>query len=170
MLSASGPSPRLFHYTEPTRVWATLFAAGAFAACTFLLWFGRPWEGVSLADVVLCAGALGGLGICALGLWSLIRSPVAIRMDAQGVSGVHFPNLTWDEIAEVAPQGRGSQSGIGVRLKDRNSTVARWSLWERRFLVKLSRSYDFVFLTDPIDASRQDVLDTMEAFIRAYGS
>lgn len=165
----SGTAPRLFYYTEPTRVWATLLACGCFAGCVFLLWLSRPWEGFSLADAVLCAGAVLGLAFTVLGLWSLLQSPVAIRMDEHGVSGVHFPGLAWSDIEEVAPQGRGSQSGIGVRLKDRKSAVARWSLWEKRFLLKLPSGYDFVFLTDPIEAPRHEILDAMNSHLRAQG-
>lgn len=79
---------------------------------------GRP-DGTLIALSLLCAGAFLWLGVHFIGIaW---RNPVALRLDAKGISGYYTPPAEWSEIKTVRRiiQTIDHNSAQGILLRQR---------------------------------------------------
>jgi hypothetical protein len=160
--------PIEFHYRRGALTAASVMMVVILAVCLALIWFRYPFAGgLVFADYMILGSVVFFGGMVTGGLWLLLARPVAIRLDGMGVSGRHFPDLEWSEIAEISQTGQGRYAAVGVMLKEPRTVFARWSLWEKRFLLKLPSAYSFAFLTGPIAASRQEIIREMNRFVQS---
>ncbi|MEE4187401.1 MAG: hypothetical protein V2I76_03000 [Roseobacter sp.] len=160
----------LIHYRRGPILGAMIIALLVLAACLGLLWFSAPFDsGFVPADIIMLGGAVFFAGMFVVTFRLAVMDSVALKFDAKGISGQHIPDLAWSEIAEVVETAHGRYAEIGIVLHAPKRVFARWSLWEKRFLLKLPSKVHFAFLTYPLAASRGDVLATMQRHLDVAG-
>ena len=99
------------------------------AICLLLASVGTPdfW----LVFTGLCiASVFAGFALFYLGI--ALRKPVALRMDAQGISGFYCDPATWDEIKDIGLViGQKHHRFLGFTLRDPIGFRDRQSPWRR---------------------------------------
>ena len=131
----------------------------------FPLWLG-------IFDWLIAAGLLtvALLGLFAIHFFGLARqNPVALRMDANGLSGYYADPAAWDEIKSVfAFTGHKSHRFLGVALRDPVAFRDRQSPW-RRYLSWANGRQQGAHLVVPqlviADTTVDDLADAAQHFL-----
>lgn len=109
----------------------------------FLAYFGAPGPILSLNDVFETVASVFGLIFLGIGVFNFglaRRLPVALRLDADGISGYHVHPARWSEIRSVQflkiknRYGRGNsqeEEAIAFVMKDPETFFANQSAWAR---------------------------------------
>lgn len=127
------PPPLLVRINRKRAMGLGVFLAG-FGALVVLMALALLWQVPDEPWLALVALASGGL-FAVIGLFNLglaMRDPVALRLDATGVSGYYPDPATWDEIKDVKYiKGQKGQAFVGFELHDPVTFRDRQTPWRR---------------------------------------
>jgi len=98
------------------------------------------------------------MGLSALNFAIARGRPVALRLDADGLSGYYIPTLNWTEVLRVGPTGSGLGM-LGIELFDRDAVRRRQRSPMMRFNLRLNLggNWHLVVPGDVLDADLEEV-------------
>ncbi len=133
--------------------------------------FGLLWclmcLGVLLLDVSISLGLLLttaiGVAFTLMGLWHLgiaLKHPVALRMDAHGISGFYIEPATWAEVKTAFTfSTHNNHRALGFELRDPIGFRDRQSPWRRYRSWASGRAYKAHLVVPQILLADADVTD-----------